>query len=492
MAYQRSNNITTISIGHHADRLHPTSITPWSLLLKDSILAHSAILLKTRPTMACFNDLPIENVMMIADALVAHRDTSVNDTERWNNELAFANMARQSALAALALTSKGLNAIATPRLYRRPVPYAKDWTLLARTLIERPDLAQHIRELYLLDMVEVADMETYPGGDIVSPAYEALVQQRSEGAFKEEEDDEEEDDEEELDEEDAVRHDVLDLFTALCPRLTRIEAFVDCLGRAFTFSGPGSLPDLTDIHMHYAGDEGGWGLSAIRNLARAAPNLSTMTCGNVNRGFGPRCTFGNVTKLRLTNSRFEPGDFEPIIQALPRLDTLDFVVGGAFVLEREIDTPREMQDVLLRNAPNLRFFAILLWDAGEDFGPEDRWTSFAPLTTLEHLELDYSCLPEDDEAAEAPAGGRPEYALRATAFTDLLPRSIKSLVYEHDCFDQPPNRLTSALEHLAAEAAVRFPSLHRVTIRGTRLGDTSEIRALLERRGIEYVLEEGR
>ncbi|KAK0625468.1 hypothetical protein B0T17DRAFT_617557 [Bombardia bombarda] len=53
-------------------------------------------------------------------------------------------------LASLSLTSRQLNAIATWRLYIRP--RCAKWWLLARTLIRRPDLAQHVKQLGISHM----------------------------------------------------------------------------------------------------------------------------------------------------------------------------------------------------------------------------------------------------------------------------------------------------------------------------------------------------
>ncbi|KAL2154558.1 hypothetical protein VTH82DRAFT_3234 [Thermothelomyces myriococcoides] len=213
---------------------------------------------------------------------------------------------RIRALASLCRTSRRFHVAATPHLYHRPD--TERWWLLARTLLNHPHLADHVRRLCVGDGIWFSDN---PKPAMVNQAdippevwayYGDRLEEARETAFSyvgypdlrdvfnmDIGDDDDNDSHsndynnvysnlsplsytvEEVNDERAA------LLATLCPATVVLEAVVSWPPICY-LSTPGSLPQLTVVELvNYCPLEG-FTLFQLAALFRAAPNLRTVRC----------------------------------------------------------------------------------------------------------------------------------------------------------------------------------------------------------------------
>ncbi|KAK4221135.1 hypothetical protein QBC38DRAFT_492676 [Podospora fimiseda] len=191
--------------------------------------------------------------------------------------------------ASLCLTSRLLNEFATKRLYRRPS--TREWWLLARTLITRPDLAVMVNDLDL-DYNEMSYPEPGDIGEEVQAWYlERMIPKIHPPISKP--DNQDDDDEpgqyyddygrygEMLDGHETLydmsTNAAIDMIAGLCPNIVTLQSAVWYM-KAFTFCKPDSLLSLKHIKI-FRGDvwsQGNMDIGELQDLFRAAPNLESV------------------------------------------------------------------------------------------------------------------------------------------------------------------------------------------------------------------------
>lgn len=176
-------------------------------------------------------------------------------------------------LAALCLTSKYVNSVATRHLYRRPA--CKRWWALTRTLLERPDLAALVRHLRHRNWYAADSSLTWGN---LRGAVKAHMEKQGRRL-------------------DDVRSGVgsaLPIFISLCPGLEELEVEAmteDDGGDMFRGCGPGSLNNLKSVAVSpwdLASDYIGFDVACLAPLRTAAPNLERLAGWQLEESEGRR------------------------------------------------------------------------------------------------------------------------------------------------------------------------------------------------------------
>lgn len=385
-------------------------------------------------------------------------------------------------LAALCQVSKHVNAIATPHLYHRPT--CRQWPLLARTLLARPDLARHVRHLSTRDWVSVCFALKEPGFPAeVARYWDGKVEyhvEAGEGAAGE------------CLEAENVE---MSLVVSLCPNLEELDTPLT-QADAFAFSGPWSMRRLKTVVAAYDDPVYGMNLGALARLAAAAPSLSTLIGWQVNSCYDMPVP-GNVTRLRLGRSSMGIEGLRNVLRACPRLEAFGYSAGGS-VIGHDQFTPLEVQDTLVELAPwltslSLDFNEILCHDPLAGKG----WLlrSLSGLERLKELEMDTRCFvahmnPMSTTKVRGPDGKWVPYdpgpvpELGREALVELLPASICQVRISRGNYGPELAMVADALEGLAQQVS-RFPNFRRVGVCGKEAGSLEGVRSSFEERGVE-------
>ncbi|KAL2142956.1 hypothetical protein VTI28DRAFT_478 [Corynascus sepedonium] len=284
--------------------------------------------------------------------------------------------ARICTLASLCLTSRHLQVAVTPHLYHRPD--TEKWWLLARTLLGHSHLADHVKRLCFVGIpfcgdsgpVEVNPTDLADIAPEVWSSYAARLAAAQEAAtashtgypdlqrvFNSDddndgddngddnnggnEDDDDAGDNDDDDDDDVgieikrsrftikeVSHERAALLATLCPATVVFEAAV-CWPPVFYLSAPGSLPRLTMVELAVCNPDGGYTLSELAGLFRAAPNLQNLRCQRIydtgrdgNRLEG--VVSASLTHIEILRSVLGPDPLVFLFKACPRLETLRF------------------------------------------------------------------------------------------------------------------------------------------------------------------------
>ncbi|KAK4188177.1 hypothetical protein QBC35DRAFT_463110 [Podospora australis] len=196
-------------------------------------------------------------------------DSSSAESSRDFKLKKFKNMmnARVSTLRSLCLTSKKLNIIATPHLYRHP-----------RTRPVVRAMLRTIKEKFQ----KFGDFQINEPNEPCS-----------------------------------------DVLIALCPNVRRLD--IDLYyppSHNFRFCEPGSLARLRNIHIGYCHPGVAFDLLAIKQLLRAAPNIETMDLSSLHQGCRQRneiaIDFNNLKGLSLDPAVFKSQALGDFLNALPQ------------------------------------------------------------------------------------------------------------------------------------------------------------------------------
>ncbi|KAK5662260.1 hypothetical protein OQA88_8165 [Cercophora sp. LCS_1] len=315
--------------------------------------------------MPSLKDLPNELVVRTAESLCTHctspagtrlcpddcLDVSPHCGSRSTNPQEIVK-ASSAALSALRLVSRRFREIATRILYHRPST-SKRW-LLARTLINRPDLALHVKSLVFPEaFTDPADVASIP--DEVKEYYRAKISEYANS----------------LDGPDGFINELarrwggsdsfnvlvegndfyhVTLLASLCANVEVVEAVAGSV-EGFHFSAPGSLMKPHTLGMCHHDTEGGMYLGDFKSVFEAAPNLRALRCLMV-AGDGEVET----TKLEEVDLQLSALGAEALVRLLkvcPALEIFSCVAGGARVGYTQFN-PGHAKDALLRHAPRLK------------------------------------------------------------------------------------------------------------------------------------------
>ncbi|KAL2172745.1 hypothetical protein VTG60DRAFT_2564 [Thermothelomyces hinnuleus] len=322
--------------------------------------------------------------------------------------------ARICALDSLCRTSRRLWVVATPHLYHRPD--ADKWWLLARTLLHRSDLAQHVKR------INYTGLEIKDEPDDIAPEvwsyYEARRKEAHEAAMLRVKskygslrpDTELEDfdywnmyERREGHYENFGRSDSLpplefdlascdrhSLLATLCPEIEVLEAAMS-LPSACYLSAPLTLPRLVSVELAWE-DASVWlferfGLRQLAKLFRAAPNLRVLRCSAVcdkaNDGdLSEAATASALTHVELTRCTIMPHALAYFLRACSRLETLRYHADGGFDPMVGVDQfhPLQARDAILQYGGSLKkvamdFSACLRWRDPTSLvePPQDGW-----------------------------------------------------------------------------------------------------------------------
>ncbi|KAL2192299.1 hypothetical protein P885DRAFT_48028 [Corynascus similis CBS 632.67] len=257
--------------------------------------------------------------------------------------------ARICTLASLCLTSRHLQVAATPHLYHRPD--TEKWWLLARTLLGHSHLADHVKRLCFVGIpfcgdsgpVEVNPTDLADIAPEVWSSYAARLAAAQEAATASR----------------TVSHERAALLATLCPATVVFEAAV-CWPPVFYLSAPGSLPRLTMVELAVCNPDGGFTLSELAGLFRAAPNLHNLRCQRVydtgrdgNRLEG--VVSASLTYIEILRSVLGPDPLVFLFKACPRLETFRFGSrSGIYNVGEDQFHPVQARDTMFKLGTNLK------------------------------------------------------------------------------------------------------------------------------------------
>ncbi|MBE3046338.1 hypothetical protein IMZ48_28150 [Candidatus Bathyarchaeota archaeon] len=400
---------------------------------------------------------------------------------------------RIQALAALCLTSKQVGTLATRHLYHRPT--ATSWPLLARTLIERPDLARRVKHLNTRNWAGIPGMLDNSFPPEVARHWSSKVAYPVEMWDSEDEDSEGEDGKYEDGEEGLSQagNIALDIVVALCPELEELDAVLDG-GDAFALLEPGSLPRLRTVAV-----VGKWKLFGmcpveLWRLPTAAPNVHTLVGWQIGLSYR-QIPLESITHLRLGSSCLQIDSLRHTLMCFPQLESFEFRAG--YISAGGVQfTPLEAQEVLAELAPRLKGLVLNFDDAASSFeilGADWVLRSLAGLTELRRLEVDTRCIVPHMNPAQWRGRGMqldsdpgPVPGVGDGALVELLPESIRELKITRG--DRGPEfvKLRAALAGLAA-AARQFPALKEVLVEGS-LDGADAVKEAFKARGVLLVV----
>ncbi|KAK0712035.1 hypothetical protein B0H67DRAFT_586850 [Lasiosphaeris hirsuta] len=265
----------------------------------------------------------IDEIFSFSCACVLRRPNPDRNLHQWSG------WSDLSTLWSLCLTSRQFKNIATRHLYHCPsgARGVATWWLLARTLIACPDIATHVKGLYMDAFDDLGGSELPHD---ISTLYSSGQLVRAEGRPGED-------------------HSwllarlmlgksaaCLDLMTALCPNLETLDAVIDMeldsitftRPQLFAFCPPKSMQALTSLTVSPKNTEDGMDLEEIWDLLNAAPNLTTIRCYDL-KGCSDRLalTLGRVTSLDLRSSALDDDSLANIFCTFPNLETFTYQSG---------------------------------------------------------------------------------------------------------------------------------------------------------------------
>ncbi|KAK4465005.1 hypothetical protein QBC42DRAFT_344268 [Cladorrhinum samala] len=297
------------------------------------------------------------------------------------------------SLLALCLTSKFFNRVATRHLYHRPALHR--WPMLARTLLARPDLAGHVKQILAPDTIQSFhfrrglhwDYEIDVPSD-VEAYYRAIVR--------------------EIDDDDALetqtapedvlaermaqdmRSDFIPIVASLCPNLQKLEVeYRDNYRPVLSICKPNTLPKVKKAKVTRKFQNLGCDFEIFQPLVDAAPNMERLVLNclsGCSEWEGMRLE--NLTHLDLMESSLRADDLARLLGACPNLEILEYECGGLWASEydhwnREGEsgdptiaqfTPEEARDVILEYAEKLEFFRFnIIHHANDPDVPHSPW-----------------------------------------------------------------------------------------------------------------------
>jgi hypothetical protein len=287
-----------------------------------------------------------------------------------------ADNSRVAALAALCLTSRQLNSLATVHLYHRPICDDR-MALLARTLLARKDLALLVKDL------RVGEVQFDPSQlDPETAAHFTRQFQAYQDGLSDDERESAGPDRLPLGQNGQLSHEspvTIDIMSSLCPNLKTLHATLGYF-EGFRLCTPQSMPHLQTVTISHSDTELGIDLATAIPLFRAAPNITRMAfymiagCSDLGG-----VTLDKVTSLDFQNSSFSSDALTLILTAFPNLETFKYECGGASVGYDQF-TLREAKAAFLAHAPKLNLVRLAAMDRTFD---DLEWADDAAVRGLE-------------------------------------------------------------------------------------------------------------
>ncbi|RSL47254.1 hypothetical protein CEP54_013490 [Fusarium duplospermum] len=348
-----------------------------------------------------------------------------------------------------------LRDIARPYLYHYPCIEAVSRFLL-RTIVERPDLAQHVKELSVFDMTCQEEVSAEVVGILRTFLQEhedvegrtALQEARQSTWYLDPSDDEV----------DGFEDIFNTLFTAMV--LTKVPN-LECLhlehdhAREFPFCQPGSLPHLKELIVQHWDTEGGTDiLLSIAPILFAAPALERLKGLLISSAEweGPTpLRHEGLKEIFLVSSAVGFEDISTLLGSFPRLEAFSYESGGGNESWEEA-SPRQIGEAVLLCKDTLRFLSIDYTDSWwrDDMSRANAMGSLAELKKLQKLSLDGLSLFRDSTGT---AGGM--------TICEMLPASIVEVE-----ITRPKLSILNEILELARVASQKFPALRRVSVAG--------------------------
>ncbi|RSL47242.1 hypothetical protein CEP54_013489 [Fusarium duplospermum] len=366
-----------------------------------------------------------------------------------------------AALSAMTQTCMVLRSIAQPYLYHYPSVRAPDvYKRLLRTLVERPDLAQCIKELSAFEMIcdydirdEVSDISQLQGEEekIIRHHIQECDRYHDFLSFEERAD---------------IMYDVNILFTTLVlPFGANLEIlhFELMEENEFPSCEPGSLPRLKELVVHNPWEMQEVGTGCISSLLNAAPALERLgghkICGDDWKGPRPPIHEG-VKEVLFERCVLSPQAVTKLLGPFPRLEAFTYELFDARPPDLsspilEAASMSEIAEALLA-CPDLRFLSIDFTDLiqpnpSDDKNPADHLVRLKKLQKFRVKAFSPYDKTEPLFAREAPR----------IKLCDMLPDSITELEVT-----RPSSIIFDAMLELSAVASQRFPLLKHVSIDG--------------------------
>ena len=368
---------------------------------------------------------------------------------------------RNKTLAALCLTSRSLNELATRHLYHRPL--CSRWPLLARTLIARPDLGHQVKHLSTREW----DPDASPVPDEVKARWEELFPES--GA------------------EEWHANNILQFCVSLCPRVEEVDALLGF--EEFSHIEVPPLAEVRTVALAYADTEMGLDLIPQAPLGVATPNLETLMAHQVSSCERVGGASTDTKHLRLDWSSITEESLTDLLTPCPRLLSFRYTAADATVSDEVQFSPREAQDALVRLVPGLRSLRMDLCDAiffegvtGDDWLMRD----LTGLARLESLTLEKGCILP---ARNRHVGGFAEVEVGPVGdmvLVDLLPASIRELRVESVPGGADVAGLIPGLLELGDIASARFPQLSLVEVSGANVTQLEACRHVFESAGVQF------
>lgn len=358
---------------------------------------------------------------------------------------------RAHRLACLSRTCKLLRDLVQPALYRYLRANHRNIVSLLRTLCERPDLAQMVKE-WKRDVPlshegasedEISlfneQLEKYFGTRMQEPPFLEFGDDESSEAN----DDDGDDDDPEID---ALGS----LIICLVPNIVTLT--ISKHYETFPSFPPASLPHLTELNVSFDDSDGGISLEDFQPILATAPILRTLNCDTVG-SIPDNIAHPNITTLNLAYSNIGLSELKAAVRGFPKLESFSYDYGPFPEQSHHDDEllPKEVSRILKMRKNTMKHLNLDLSDVIYYEDPDEPVESFASMEALETITL---C-----NVGIYPAVSQQDPPTNGERLTGILPKNIRKV-----CVYKPHEHLLRDFERLAEVAAKSFPKLEEVRI----------------------------
>jgi hypothetical protein len=265
------------------------------------------------------------------------------------------------ALAALCLTSRHLNHIATRLLYRHL--YSRRWWHLATTLLARPDLACHARSLRISNQVRPTkndideELRKYfierghrrylerlpdPKGERRSERISRMMPIDFSGVN--------------WNPADPWAYAVVDVLVSLCPQIESLGLQLHWCKGEFNFTAP--LPNLQHISLAIPDDDTLVPIVDNPTIQKAAQSLTSLAVvfGGPRSFLRPNVKYPNLKTLDYRESYMNAQRLDEILRQCPNLETFRYQMGHKMNIARAFQQfgVREAGELIIRHLPRIK------------------------------------------------------------------------------------------------------------------------------------------
>ncbi|TDZ32552.1 hypothetical protein C8035_v011581 [Colletotrichum spinosum] len=389
-------------------------------------------------------------------------------------------------LVSLCRSSRVLSSMAMPLLYHQPVFYGMERGIpLIRTLLERPELARHVKCLHFEDSGRIEEPDELS-------SYELSLFKKAAAEF----------DTIDIDGDWLEQGKLLDILVAKCPNIEHVGFQSYYNDEPWGIVPYASLPNIKSLALSHGDTEMGCHMGTIEPMLEAAVNVTRLT-GTMVTSLNTHVRLKKLLRLELLQSELEGRDLSDFLACCPALEELRYESGGCAV-GYENHVPREFQTAVLTHARRLKKLTYCLEMVSFDQEPlrEDMMLqSLAGLERLEELAIDTRSMmvhqdPNVRSMRRMPDGTMAEWILPVpelspTALVDLLPASIRSFRLSQAIAGKRPElaAFLPAIICLGKHARERFPDLKKVTFSGLPAAAAEEARPVFESQGVAFSVD---